>query len=151
MIRSILIIIAFSSIASACSDCQDKWKSTHLIHDINLEWVYHPEEQYISLGSWDCGIGGNVIITDDGVFAVGYDSSFMIAKQHPLITTSSGNKEPDRSKTNYYVINIKKYPGTIIDSNDIKILGNKSDFFKVRDSLGVSSALDFTIISKNLE
>ena len=151
MIRRILLIITASVIVEACSNCQDEWHSTHLIHDIYLEWVYHPEEQYISLGSWDCGIGGNVVETDPGVFAVGYDSSFIIAKQHPIDTTSVGKKKLDKTKTNYYIINIKNYPKVILVPDDITVLGNENIFFTTRDSLGVSKTLDFTLISKNLE
>ncbi|MES1216529.1 MAG: hypothetical protein ABUT20_13520 [Bacteroidota bacterium] len=151
MFRKIFFLISFSLTILSCSDWRDKWHNIHLIHDIYLEWVRYPEEQYISLGSWNCGVGGNVAETEPGIFAVGYDSSFIIAKQHPHVTALVDKRKLNKSTTNYYIINIKNYPTLILDRNDISIFETEKSFVAARDSLGVSQTLAFTIISKDFE
>ncbi len=80
----IFISLAFLRGFSSCSNmCQDNWHSKHLIQDFYLEWVGNLKTQEVTLGSWNCGVGGNLPITDGTVFAVGFDSSFIIIKSHP--------------------------------------------------------------------
>jgi hypothetical protein len=191
--------------ALSCSDCTDSWHSTHLIHDFYLEWELRPGTQHITIGSWNCGVGGNEIITDQTVYAAGYDSAFIIAKSHPdnwatikkslfVDTNSRGDyslqsaedtqylddekefyhdsiyqqngkwyhtrKEwfgspdglyLDKTKTVYYIINIKNYSGIWQMQQNISKYYDEDNFIKARKELGVPSSLDFTIITKKLE
>jgi hypothetical protein len=73
---------------SSCNNCSEDWHSKHLVYDIYYEWNYKygrdiPAEKEISVGSWECGVGGNTPVIWGGIFAVGYDTSFIIAAAHP--------------------------------------------------------------------
>jgi hypothetical protein len=201
--------------ALSCSDCTDNWHSIHLIHDFYLEWELHPRTQHITIGSWNCGVGGNEIITDQTIYATGYDSAFIIAKSHPddmpaikkrlfVDTNSRGDyslQSPvdsqylddekeylrkyfddneiyhdsiyqqngkwyhtrkewfgspdglylDKTKTVYYIINIKNYSGMWQMQQSISKYYDEDSFIKARKELGVPVSLDFTIITKKLE
>ncbi len=49
---------------------------------------------------------GSAVIIPEYVFAVGHNSDFIIAKQHPTNGFENGH-EIDTSKTNYFIITIK--------------------------------------------
>lgn len=205
MFRKLFFLISISLTILSCSDCLDDWHSIHLIHNFYLEWELHPKTQHITIGSWNCGVGGNEPITDQTIYAVGYDSTFIIAKAHPdniptirkklfVDTNARGdyslqtptdtqylNDEKefyrdsiyqengkwyhtrkdwygspnkiylDKTKTIYYIINIKNYPNNWKTKENVTIYYDENSFIKARTELNVSTKLDFTIITKDLE
>jgi hypothetical protein len=152
MVRKLFTLLLSSlTILSCNNNCLDPWHSTPLIHDFYLEWTYKPKTQAITIGSWNCGVGGNEVITDEGIFAVGYDSSFIIAKQHPFKVDNKGESNPDRSTTNYYIIEIKNYPNKWVTNDKVWIYDNLDSFIKAQQQFGVSNKLDFNIVTKELE
>lgn len=72
--------------------------------------------------------GGGVGVINETVFAVGWDESHIIAKQHP-----AGNK----SITHFYILRVSD--GTVTGPMDEKT------FTKERDKAGVSADLSFTL------
>jgi hypothetical protein len=138
--------------AFGCSNrCVDEWHSTHLIHDFYLEWELQPKSQHVTIGSWNCGVGGNEPITDQGIYAVGYDSSFIIAKLHPDKTGSVNALNTDKSKTTYYIISIKDYPIKWKTGENVTVYDELNSFLKARQELGVSNKLEFDIVTEELE
>ena len=88
-----------------------------IIGKYEVLWIDSPNtravcEKYSSTGS--------TVLIPEYVFAVGHNSEFIIAKQHPTNGFENGN-EIDKSKTNYYIVDIR---------NKSKVFGplSKSDF-----------------------
>ena len=88
-----------------------------IIGKYEVLWIDSPNtravcEKYSSTGS--------TVLIPEYVFAVGHNSEFIIAKQHPTNGFENGN-EIDKSKTNYYIVDIR---------NKSKVFGplTKSDF-----------------------
>jgi hypothetical protein len=82
------LYFCISLFISSCNNCSEDWHSKHLVYDIYYEWNYKygkdlPAEKEISIGSWQCGVGGNTPVIWGGIFAVGYDTNFIIAAAHP--------------------------------------------------------------------
>ncbi len=82
-----LLIIISLTLFSSCLD--DKINAKHITEDYYLNWTYEKSEQSL-LKSSDEGKSGSIEIPET-VFAVGFDKSFIIAKQHP-------NKEKEISE-----------------------------------------------------
>lgn len=83
-------------------------------------------------------------VIDQTVFAVGYNENFIIAKQYPRQLF----QQPDRSITNYYIIDLGKVLGA-----KGKVYGpmTKVEFQNKRNSLNLPETLTFNIVFKDLE
>ncbi len=89
----------------------------------------------------------NYIITQT-VFAVGCDSNYLIAKQHP---SKSGNPfVENKSITNYYIVHLNKEYDAF--KSTVGLIGplTKDEFYKKRKELNIED-IKFTIVYKNLE
>jgi hypothetical protein len=78
------------------------------------------------------------------VFSVGYDSSYIIAKQHPR----TANNHADSKITNYYILPIMETLKSDESSNAIGPL-TEEEFNKKKTEFGVN--VEFSITFKNLE
>ena len=101
--------------------------SDKIIGKYEVLWIDTPNtravcERYSSTGS--------TVLIPEYVFAVGHNSEFIIAKQHPINGFENGY-EIDKSKTNYFIVDIR---------NEAKVVGplNKSDFSKKVSELNIS-------------
>ena len=100
--------------------------SDKIIGKYEVLWIDTPNtravcERYSSTGS--------IVLIPEYVFAVGHNSEFIIAKQHPTNGFENGY-EIDKSKTNYFIVDIR---------NESKVFGplNKSDFSKKVSELDI--------------
>jgi hypothetical protein len=71
-------------------------------------WIDVPESQSISEED-ELGSSNSQTIVPEYVFAVGHDSNYIIAKQHPTNGFKGGYKI-DTSITNYFIIDMKRIP-----------------------------------------
>lgn len=101
--------------------------SEKIIGNYEVLWIDTPNsravcERYSSTGS--------TVLIPEYVFAIGHNSEFIIAKQHPT-NGFENNHKIDKSKTNYYIVDIR---------NASKVLGplNKSTFHKKVLELNIS-------------
>lgn len=88
------------------------------------------------------GSGSYVGVVDQSVFAVGFNSQFLIIKQHPFTFPDSIN----RNKTNYYIITIKNIKSKYKAKESLIGPLNEKEFSKQREILSIPSDLVFTII-----
>ena len=102
--------------------------SDKIIGNYEVLWIDTPNsravcERYSSTAS--------AVLIREYVFAVGHNSEFIIAKQHPTNGFENGY-EIDKSITNYYIVDIRK------ESN---VLGpfNKSEFDQKVSELNIGS------------
>ena len=102
--------------------------------------TYEDNESDLSL-SYDLDDGTYIGVVNNTIFAVGYNSNFIIVKNHPFVEPDSIN----RTVTNYYIVkidkNISKYK---VDENKIGPM-NELNFNKKRKELKIPDNLDFTI------
>jgi hypothetical protein len=77
------------------------------------------------------------------VFAVGYDSNFIIVKQHP----SASFGKIDRTKIDYYIV-----PAQDISKYDV-VIGplDQNSFIQKRRELKIPESLTFTKVFRDLE
>ncbi len=85
-------------------------------------------------------------VVSSTVFAIGYDSEFIIAKQHPRTFPN----HPNKSIVNYFIIPLKLKVEISLDENKIGPL-SKKEFEIKRRELRISSHLRFTKTFKDLE
>jgi hypothetical protein len=81
---------------------------------------------------------GGLEIVGPTVFSIGYDTNFIIAKQHPTIYPEKENK----SITNYFIISLKDTVMWTAKSNAIGPL-NEKEFLAERKKLNVADTLNF--------
>src|ERR1035437_3702021 len=96
--KHIIIIILLFSILSGCQYGMHKEK---IIDQYYL--TYDDFESDLSL-SYDLGDGSFIGVVNYAVFAVGYNSNFIIVKNHPFVEPDSIN----RTVTNYFIIQIDR-------------------------------------------
>ena len=74
---------------------------------------------------------GSTVLISEYVFAVGHNSEFIIAKQHPTNGFENGH-EIDTSETNYFIVDIRK---------ETNVFGpfNKSNFIKKVSELNIGT------------
>ena len=90
--------------------------------------------------------GFDVGVVNPTVFAVGYDSKYIIVKQHPREFPNP----PNKLITYYYIIPLVNKVHLAPDKNKIGPL-SLHEFELKKAELGVSRELDFTILYKNLD
>ena len=80
-------------------------------------------------------------IIDYMVYAVGFDSRYIIAKQHPW----GPGAGPNFKITYYYIVDMTETPGAF--HGDPKVYGpySESEFCKKRTMLGIADAVKFSI------
>lgn len=136
MKRKQIIIVFLLSILSGCQFGMYKEK---IIDNYFLTFV--DTESDLSL-SYDLGDGSFIGVVNDAVFAVGYNSNFIIVKNHPLVEPDSIN----RKVTNYFIIQIDR------NISQFKVVENKigplskQEFDKMRKKLKIPVDLDFTVV-----
>jgi hypothetical protein len=94
---------------------------------------------YLDYGKYNIGIIGPC------VFAAGSDQRHIIVKEHPL-----RDGQIDKSKTLYYIIPLQNKVSNDPQKN-YRGPYQKDKFERVRDTLGVSKYLDFTLVLKQLD
>ena len=103
--------------------------------------TYVDTESMLSL-SYDLEDGDFIGVVNDAVFAVGYNSNFIIVKNHPFVEPDSIN----RTVTNYFIIQIDRNISQFkVDENKIGPL-SKQEFDKKRKELKIPVNLDFTVV-----
>lgn len=93
----------------------------------------------------------NYDITEGGIYKVGYDEDFILAKAHKTLTDSLGNSlhRYDTDIAEYYIIPVNNtQSGLAAQENCFKLLTEK-EFEAKRKELGVSDKIAFTISFKN--
>lgn len=105
--------------------------SDEIIGKYKVVWIDLKENQIICEES-QSNSSSCIQIIPEYVFAVGHNSNFIIAKQHPTSGFENGYKI-DTSITNYYLINIK------ITDNRRKVMGplSEDEFSQTRKMLGI--------------
>ncbi len=86
------------------------------------------------------------ITVDGGIYEVGYDENFILAKAYKVLTDSLGNSlhRYDTDITEYYIIPVDNtQSGPEAQENCFKLLTEK-EFEAKRKELGVSDKLTFT-------
>ena len=135
MKKKLIILLLLLPIFSGCQYGTHKDK---IIDKYFLTYV--DTESMLSL-SYDLENGDFIGVVNDAVFAVGYNSNFIIVKNHPFVEPDSIN----RTVTNYYIVkidkNISKYK---VDENKIGPM-TELNFNKKRKELKIPDNLDFTI------
>lgn len=83
------------------------------------------------------GSAGDII--NETVFAAGWDTNFIIAKQHP----KDANQHVDKTVTNYYILRVA----------DGSLTGplQESAFIEARKRISVPSSLDFSLVFDELK
>jgi len=97
-------------------------------------------------GIWDVD---NIIISHN-VFAVGDIDDFIIAKQHPCTNTPPhiqdyDNRRPDRTVTNYYIIDTRN------DSYVVHSYKNEKDFNGARTIFKIPKNLPYKFYDKEID
>jgi len=135
MKKKLFILLLLLPIFSGCQYGTHKDKITD-----KYFLTYVDTESMLSL-SYDLEDGDFIGVVNDAVFAVGYNSNFIIVKNHPFVEPDSIN----RTVTNYYIVkidkNISKYK---VDENKIGPM-TELNFNKKRKELKIPDNLDFTI------
>ena len=139
MYRKQIIIIILLLLFPILSGCQFGMHKEKIIDKYFLTFV--DSESDLSL-SYDLGNGDFIGVVNDAVFAVGYNSNFIIVKNHPLVEPDSIN----RTVTNYFIIQIDRNISQFkVEENKIGPL-SKQEFDKKRKELKIPADLDFTVI-----
>lgn len=136
------IVIAVLIVLGTLVACQDL-STKHVTGEYYLVVIDVKDDMHLSY-SLDKS-GGSVGVVGPTVFAIGYDDSFIIAKQHPRMEFKT-----DKSVTNYYIVPLKFKVHKSPDENRIGPL-TKTEFEAKRKELRVSDNLKFTKVFKDLE
>jgi hypothetical protein len=134
--RRAIEIAAFVALGlSACGFVYDE----HIVGPYREVAVDVDEQMSICEETHDSDVVHCVVA--DGVFAIGNDAGFIIAKQHPL--NKSQGFVVDKSVTNFWIVRVA----------DRSVFGPfNADAFKMeRSRLGVPEGLLFTRVHRNLE
>lgn len=134
-----ILFICICGLFVGCSDSKSRYKITE---DYFL-WTTEDMDQmslcYLDYGKY------NIVVVGPCVFAAGNNGKHIIVKEHPI-----RDGQLDKFKTLYYIIPLinkisndpqKNYYGPY----------QKNKFDKMREELGVSKDLDFSILIKELE
>lgn len=126
------VVFAFLLFSKMHTSCIFDSSTEKLIHGYELAWIDFKENQAIYKGEEQ---------VPDYVASVGYNSDYIIAKQHPQ--KGDFYSEPDYSVTNYFIIDIeeneKGYKQGIVGPL------SKEQFDSKMDELRIRSKVKFTI------
>ncbi|WP_431157850.1 DUF3997 domain-containing protein [Winogradskyella poriferorum] len=132
-LKFILLFFLFQSCVIFDND------SDPIIGNYEVSWIDSPRtraicEKYSATGS--------TVLVPQYVFAIGYNSEFIIAKQHPTSDFKEGYKI-DVSVTNYFIIDIR---------NGTHVIGplNKKSFFEQKSKLDIDELKFTRVYSENL-
>ena len=84
--------------------------------------------------------GSCVGVVNDGVYAVGFNSDFIIVKAHPFYRPNFLN----RDVTNFYIIPLNNTVPEQVDENKIGPL-TEPEFNKMREKLNIPQDIGFTM------
>ncbi len=138
------IIIFCLSILPLFYGCQDLALKEKIIDNYYLTATDVGEDCNLSYKEPDETIYGTVVGAT--VFAVGYNDSYMIVKQHPRSFPSP----PDKGITNYYILPLKNGMDWRTKNGLIGPL-TASEFKMKRKELDIPDNLTFTKVLKDLE
>ena len=136
---NIFCLFTFTSLLQSCIDNTHNKKlnggyylSAMDVED-DMEIIYKNEQDYM------------FTVVNATVFAVGQNHDFIIAKQHPKLSSSG----TDKGVTNYFIIPVKS---NIDQSPEKNIYGplTLEEFEQKRAELNIEG-LEFTIVIKDLE
>lgn len=144
MKRIIVYIVLLLGIAGCMGECyEDKLTGNYHLLAIDsmtgMRITYYPKNE-----------GMDYSITGCGIYEVGYDEDFILAKAYKTLTDSLGNSlfRYDTDITEYYIIPIDNtQSGLEAQENCFKLLTEK-EFEAKRKELGVSDKITFTISFK---
>lgn len=136
-----LKIILFIPLVSGC------WWT---IHDEDLRGGYiltaMDTREEMEISHWDSALKEAHRVISATVFAVGQDSNFIIAKQHPSIFPNY--KNIDKTTVNYYIIPLKNKISESAEKNFFGPL-TLEQFEQKKRELNIN--VEFTIVFKDLE
>lgn len=90
--KQLLIIFLFVIVAlPSCFWGDEPYEYKKLTKDFWLHWWAEPNDKHILLSTEKDGNGG-LIVVGETIFAVGYNDSFIIAKQHPNLEKEIGDR-----------------------------------------------------------
>jgi len=136
MHRKQIILFLLILILSGCQYGMHKEKI------IDKYFLTYDDSKYDLSLSYDLGDGSFIGVVNYAVFAVGYNSNFIIVKNHPFVEPDSIN----RTITNYFIIKIDRNISQFkVDENKIGPL-SKQEFDKKRKKLKIPMDLDFTVV-----
>lgn len=144
MKRFIVYIVLLLGIAGCIGECyEDKLTGNYYLLAINsmtdMRITYYPNNESM-----------NYDITESGIYEVGYDEDFILAKAYKTLTDSLGNSlhRYDTDITEYYIVPVDNMQsGLAAQENRFKLLTEK-EFEAKRKELGVSDKIAFTISFK---
>lgn len=135
IMKKVVIALLLSTLCMYTS-CFFDSSTEELTHGYELAWIDFKDNQAIYKGEEQ--VPGYVA-------SVGYNSDYIIAKQHPQ--KGDFYSEPDYSITNYFIIDIKEnekgYKQGVIGPL------SKEEFDSKTGELGIDNKLNFTIEKKN--
>lgn len=125
MNKSVLLTLLFAFLALNSCFIFDS-KADKIIGDYEVIWIDTPKSRAVCKRFSSTG---STVLIHEYIFAVGHNSDFIIAKQHPSDGFENGYNI-DTTKTNYYILDIK---------NDGKVFGpyNQVDFKKETRRLNI--------------
>ena len=136
MHRKQIILFLLILILSGCQYGMHKEKI------IDKYFLTYDDSKYDLSLSYDLGDGSFIGVVNYAVFAVGYNSNFIIVKNHPFVEPDSIN----RTITNFFIIQIDRNISQFkVDENKIGPL-SKQEFDKKRKELKIPDELDFTVV-----
>lgn len=103
--------------------------------------LLHDNESYGLSISYSLGNGNYIDLISNSVFELGYNETYIIAKQYPVEFSSM----PDKTITNYFIVPLKDKVHNSPDENKIGPLSIE-EFKLKRKALGIPDELVFTII-----
>jgi hypothetical protein len=98
IVRSILLIFTVSIVG--LTGCLFDNGSEPIVGDYRTGWVDTPEARCVVIDN------GTTVLIPEHIFSVGYNSRYIVAKQHPY----PHGAHLDTTHTYYYVIDRKQYP-----------------------------------------
>ena len=136
MYRKQIIILLLLSILSGCQ------YGIHKEKIIDKYFLTYVDSESMTTLSYDLDDGNFIGVVNDAVFAVGYNSNFIIVKNHPFVEPNSIN----RTVTNYFIIQIDRNISIYhVEENKIGPLTEQA-FYKKRKELKIPADLDFTVL-----
>lgn len=123
----------------------------HIIHNFHLIGWDERNWQIVYSRNGDIYDPEKIVIRHD-VFAVGHNDNFIVAKQHPCQNVEphlmhTDTLKPDRGKTNYYIIDIRKKD----EMYQLYQFNNEEEYNEKRIALGVPRDLTFRFYDTKLE
>ncbi len=130
-------IFTFLLIISILNSCQYGLHSKKIEGNYYLTYV---DDEFDTSVSYMFDDGSCVGVVNDGVYAVGFNSDFIIVKAHPFYRPNFLN----RDVTNFYIIPLNNTVPEQVDENKIGPL-TEPEFNKMREKLNIPQDIGFTM------